>query len=132
MMSQRVGMSRRTRGRAIGCAAIASLGLALLAGCQTPPSSAPAAPAPAIQLLDAARLHLPADCTVTVGRTYRMSYTVGLDGRTGSLGAITPPDAPACLQAALASWVATFRYAPVNHAESLTTDWMLVTASRGS
>ncbi len=35
-----------------------------------------------------------------------MSYTVGADGRTGNLGAISPPDAPACLQAALRTWVA--------------------------
>ncbi len=131
-MSRRLRISRRPGGRAIGCAAIASIALGLLAGCQTPLSPAPAAPAPAIQLLDAARLDLPAGCTVTAGRTYRMSYTVGLDGRTGSLGAITPPDAPACLQAALASWVATFRYAPLTQTESVTADWILVTARRGS
>ena len=82
-----------------------------------------------------ARRGLPAHgapgCTHT-WRTYRMSYTVGTDGRTGSLGAITPPDAPACLQAALKSWVASFRYAPLAQTQPLTTDWMLVTAPRGS
>ena len=90
------------------------------ARCRLPDATAavPGAPAPATQLLDAARFDLPADCAVTAGRTYRMSYTVGVDGRTGSLGAITPPDAPACLQAALASWVASFRYAPVAQEEA--------------
>ena len=77
-------------------------------------------------------IFLPAGCTVSSGRTYRMSYTVGTDGRTGRLGAITPPDAPSCLQAALEAWVGSFRYAPLAHPEAITADWMLVTASRGS
>jgi hypothetical protein len=85
-----------------------------------------------VNLLDAARFELPAGCTVTSGRTYRMSYTIGIDGRTGSLGAITPPDAPTCLQAALATWVGSFRFSPPAQAESAVTDWILVTASRGS
>lgn len=105
--------------------------IALAAGCQaTAPTTA--VPPPPTQLLEAARFDLPADCSVTSGRTYRMSYTIGIDGRTGSLGAITPPDAPACLQAALSSWVSSFRYAPLSQAEAATTDWMLVTARRGS
>ena len=83
--------------------------LVLVGGCQT---TTPSPPAPAPRLLDAARFDLPEDCVVTSGRTYRMSYTIGIDGRTGSLGAITPPDAPACLQAALATWVDSFRYVP--------------------
>jgi len=124
-MSIRLARWRTTHLLALSCA------LALAAGCQmTPPTAA--VPSPTPRLLDAGRLDLPTGCTVTAGRTYRMSYTVGLDGRTGSLGAITPTDAPACLQAALASWVATFRYAPVAQAESVTADWMLVTARRGS
>jgi hypothetical protein len=61
-----------------------------------------------------------------------MSYTVGIDGRTESLGAITPPDAPACLQAALSDWVRSFRFTPPARAEPLITDWMLVSARRGS
>jgi hypothetical protein len=131
-------MNRRIRvattdGRKIRRAAIALVALTLAAGCQ--PMVRPAAQAPeppATQLLDAARLDLPTDCAVLSGRSYRMSYTVGLDGRTGNLGAITPPDAPRCLQAALAAWVASFRYAPVAQTETLTADWMLVTARRGS
>jgi hypothetical protein len=106
--------------------------LILAAACQPVVRPSAPAPEPPARLLDAGRLDLPANCAVTSGRTYRMSYTIGLDGRTGSLGAITPPDAPACLQAALAAWVASFRYASVAQAESVTTDWMLVTASRGS
>jgi hypothetical protein len=116
---------RRTFGvPALGCA------LAIVAGCQTAPPTA-AVPAPPVQLLEAGRFDLPAGCTVTSGRTYRMSYTVGTDGRTGRLGAITPPDAPTCLQAALEAWVGSFRYAPPAQPEAVTADWMLVTASRG-
>ncbi len=110
---------------ALGCT------LALLAGCQTAPPTA-AIPPPPAQLLEAGRFALPAGCTVSSGRTYRMSYTVGTDGRTGRLGAITPPDAPTCLQAALEAWVGSFRYAPLAQPEAITADWMLVTASRGS
>ena len=116
----------------IGRAAIAVLALAVAVGCQPMVRPAQAPQPPATQLLDAARLALPTDCAVLSGRSYRMTYTVGLDGRTGNLGAITPPDAPLCLQAALAAWVASFRYAPVAQTESLTADWMLVTARRGS
>jgi hypothetical protein len=104
----------------------------LAAACQPVVRPSAPAPEPPARLLEAGRLDVPANCAVTSGRTYRMSYTVGLDGRTGSLGAITPPDAPACLQAALAAWVASLRYAPVAQAESVTADWMLVTAPRGS
>ena len=112
-----------------GCAAlVCALGLA---GCRTAPPT-PAVPAPPVNLLEAGHFDLPGECPVTPGRVYRMSYTVSPDGRTGSLGAITPPDAPACLQAALASWVATFRYAPVTRTETVISDWMLVTARRGS
>ena len=114
------------------CSLALACAIGFVAGCQTTPAPAPAGPPPATRLLDAARFDLPTDCTVIAGRTYRISYTVGIDGRTGSLGAITPPDAPVCLQAALASWVATFRYAPPARAEAVTHDWMLVTARRGS
>ena len=68
----------------------------------------------------------------TRGSPYRLSYVVGVDGRPGNPDAISPPDAPACLQEALRTWVATFRYAPVTEAERLTADWMLVSARRGS
>ena len=128
-MSNAIGIPRR---RTIGRLAIVGGVLMLLAGCQSMVRPAAPAPEPPARLLDAGRLELPTDCVATSGRTYRMSYTVGIDGRTGSLGAITPPDAPACLQAALASWVATFRYAPVAEAEPVTADWMLVTGRRGS
>jgi hypothetical protein len=106
--------------------------LALAAGCQT--ITAPTAPplAPPTQLLDAARLELPQDCAVPPGRTYRMSFVVGTDGRTSGSGMITPPDGPPCLQQALTSWIATFRYAPPVQPEQVTADWMLVSARRGS
>jgi|SRR5688572_2401434 len=124
-------ISRPSR-RAITRLAMVGGALMLAAGCQTIETPTPPALEPPARLLDAGRLELSTECVVTSGRTYRMSYTVGIDGRTGSLGAITPPDAPACLQAALASWVATFRYAPVAQSETVTSDWMLVTARRGS
>lgn len=111
--------------QALGCA------LAVAAGCQTAPPT-PAVPPPPVQLLEAGRLDLPAGCAVTSGRTYRMRYTVGTDGRTGRLGEISPVDAPTCLQAALEAWVSSFRYAPPAQPEAVTADWMLVTASRGS
>ena len=69
--------------RAIGGAAIMGTALALAAGCQTMETPTPPAPEPSARLLDAGRLALPTDCVVSAGRTYRMSYTVGLDGRTG-------------------------------------------------
>jgi hypothetical protein len=120
---------RRSPVRVAGMA----VALVLAAACHTTTTTPTASvPPPPVQLLDAARFDLPADCAVSAGRTYRMSYTVGGDGRTGNLGAITPADAPACLQAALATWVGSFRYAPPAQAESVTTDWMLVTARRGS
>jgi hypothetical protein len=106
--------------------------LTLAAACQPMVRPVAPSPEPPARLLDAGRLELPTDCVVSAGRTYRMSYTVGTDGRTGSLGAITPPDAPTCLQAALKSWVASFRYAPLAQTQPLTADWMLVTAPRGS
>jgi hypothetical protein len=103
----------------------------LATGCQT--MTGPTAPLPPpTQLLDAARLQLPATCTVPTGQPYRMSYVVGTDGRTGGLGTVTPPDAPACLRDALKAWVASFRYAPIAQAEPVTADWMLVSARRGS
>ena len=117
--------SLRTRA-AVACFVI------LVAACQSTTERTTPAPVPPVQLLDATRFDLPGNCSVTAGRTYRMSYTVGLDGRTGSLGAITPPDAPACLQAALAAWVGSFKYAPPDAPQPVTTDWMLVTARRGS
>jgi hypothetical protein len=128
-MSLRIRIPQVARGSR-ACATIISVALA--AGCQPMVRPAAPTPGPPARLLDAGRLELPTDCVVSAGRIYRMSYTVGTDGRTGSLGAITPPDAPACLQAALKSWVASFRYAPLAQTQPLTTDWMLVTAPRGS
>ncbi len=130
-MKMRFSMSRAWWHRAVPHFGVA-VAFILAAACQPVLRPSAPAPEPPARLLDAGRLDMPADCAVTSGRTYRMSYTIGLDGRTGSLGAITPPDAPACLQAALAAWVASFRYAPVAQAEAVTTDWMLVTAPRGS
>jgi hypothetical protein len=121
-----------TRMRCRGGWAIAFSALALTAGCQTITGSAPPAGAPATILLEAGDLALPTDCTVPAGRPYRVSYVVGTDGRTANPDAVTPSDAPACLQQALHAWIATFRYAPVSDAERVTADWMLVTARRGS
>ena len=68
-----------TYGLKIGRAAIALVALALAVGGQ--PMIRPVAQAPqppATHLLDAARLELPTDCAVRSGRSYRMSFTVGL------------------------------------------------------
>ena len=61
---------------AVACAVV------LAAGCQTTTTERAApAPPPPVQLLDAARVELPTDCTVPAGQPYRLSYTVGVDGR---------------------------------------------------
>jgi hypothetical protein len=130
-MSTRYAVTRSWRGWTGRVAGMVGA-LVLAAGCQPMVRPTPPAPEPPARLLDAARLELPADCAVPAGRPYRMSYTVETDGRTAGLGAVTPPDAPACLQNALKAWVASFRYAPVAHAEPVTSDWMLVSARRGS
>ena len=93
-MSLRIRIPQVARGSR-ACATIISVALA--AGCQPMVRPAAPTPEPPARLLDAGRLELPTDCVVSAGRIYRMSYTVGTDGRTGSLGAITPPERrPAC------------------------------------
>ena len=113
---------------------VALCALILAAGCEPltrPPPSKPAE-APPATLLDAGTLTLAPDCTVPAGQPYRVRYVVGTDGRTSSPESIGPPDAPPCLAQAFRDWIATFRFAPLPAAEPLTTDWMLVTARRGS
>jgi hypothetical protein len=106
--------------------------LAVAGGCQTSSVSVAPAPPPPVTLLEAAPLTLPSACAVPAGQPYRMSYEVGTDGRAARVEAITPPDAPACLQEALRTWIASFRYTPLARSETLTSDWMLVSARRGS
>jgi hypothetical protein len=100
---------------------VASLGL--LSGCHTAPVR-PIPPAP--QLLAAAPLQLPNDCAAS--GSFVVQFAVHENGATGN---IQPPAAPACLQAALTSWVASFRYVPQPDETSMSIEWLMVTGKKG-
>lgn len=100
---------------------VAALGL--LSGCQTAPvQTIPPTP----QLLASAPLQLPDDCAAS--GSFVVQYAVQEDGKTGS---IQPPSAPACVQAALTSWVASFRYLPRLEEMPMSIEWLVVTAKQG-
>jgi len=103
----------------------ATLGVALLAGCQTTPPRPSLAPD--LKLLEAAELELPRGCVAS--GSFVVSFTVGTSGRTD---AIRAPNAPTCVQDALTAWIASFRYEPPKTATPASLEWMLVTAQRGS
>lgn len=98
----------------------------VLAACGSAPPRVQA-PAPELQLLDAAPLMI-ADGCVPSG-SYIVNFTVDRQGRTTD---IAPPDAPACVREALAAWAASFRYAPPATRTPASVEWLLVTGSRGS
>jgi hypothetical protein len=99
--------------------------LILLGGCATTP--APALP-PELELLDAARLELPAGCDPDGGRVYRTRFVVRPDGRVE--GVVADADG-GCIGEALREWVATFRYRPPGRPVTSVVDWLGVTARRG-
>lgn len=97
--------------------------LSLLSGCHTAPvRQLPPAP----QLLAAAPLDLPDDCTAS--GSFIVEFAVDAGGRTGN---IKPPAAAACVQTALTAWVASFRYAPQANATSMSVEWLMVAARKG-
>ncbi len=98
----------------------------LLAGCESLPTQAPAAPE--LQLESTAALSLPAGCEAAGGEVYRTRYVVGTDGRVSG---VVSESGSGCVQDALRLWVESFLYAPVAGPIATTIDWMVVTATRG-
>jgi hypothetical protein len=109
-------------------AALAVAGILAAACTSIRDRGAPAgAPAPPLQLVSAGDLALPRDCQVPDGVVYRTYFVVQVDGRVGD---IRPDPAPACLQAALAQWLGSARYAPAAEAVPTAMDWISVSARR--
>ena len=100
------------------------LAVVFVAACQTAP---PRSSEPELKLLQTSPLVVPNDCIAS--GSFVVSYTVATTGRTA---AISPPDAPSCIQDALTEWVASFRYEPPGKATPASMEWMMVTAQRGS
>lgn len=86
-------------------------------------------PPPPLRLVTAGNLDLPRACEVRDGVVYRTNFVVQGDGHVGD---IRPEPAPACLQAALAGWLRSVRYAPPGQAVPTAIDWMSVSARRGN
>ena len=99
--------------------------VALVAACQVP--STKSYPAAQLQLLEAAPLDVPRDCTAS--GSFHVAFTVSASGRTRD---IRPPDAPDCIQQALTAWIESFRYAPTRADTPTAVEWMLVSAKRGT
>lgn len=97
--------------------------LGSLSGCHTAPAR-PIPPAP--QLLAAAPLQLPDDCAVS--GSFVVQFAVHENGETGN---IQPPPAASCVQTALTSWVASFRYVPQPGETLMSVEWLMVTAKKG-
>lgn len=98
----------------------------LVAGCESLPARAPAAPQ--LQLLATGELSLPGDCEPASGTVYRVSYVVEPNGRVASTAS---ESGVGCVQDALRQWVESFQYAPLAVALPATIDWMAVSAARG-
>jgi hypothetical protein len=99
--------------------------LAGLAACAGPGSVQRSAPAPALQLVSSTPLKLPATCDV--GSSVAIEFVVLPDGETAEVRPISAPD---CARAALAAWVASFRYAPPEQRTPSRIEWLVVSASR--
>ena len=106
----------------IGCV-IAFGALIASSGCRTVPEQ-PLPPAP--RLLTSAPLQLPDGCEAK--GSYLVHFAVHPDGGTAD---IQPPAAAACVQTALAAWVASFRYAPQAGATPMAIEWLMVEAKKG-
>jgi hypothetical protein len=107
--------------------AMATVVVAALAGCATQPAGDRAAVERPPVLLSAGDLALPPDCAPTPGVVYRTEYVVG---EGGGVDRVARVEGPACLQAALAGWVRTFRYEPGTPATPSTIDWMATVARK--
>jgi hypothetical protein len=104
-----------------------TLAVAALAGCASQPAGDRAAVERPPELLSAGDLELPSDCAPIPGVVYRTDYVVG---EGGSVDRVERVEGPACLQAALAGWVRTFRYAPGTPPAHSTVDWMATVARK--
>lgn len=100
------------------------VGAMALAGCQTTPTSAPAA---ALQLIQSQPLVLAPDCRAS--GSFFVEFSVLSDGRTGRIQA---PEGPTCVQQALTAWVNSFRYSPPGRDTPAGVEWMMVTAPKGT
>lgn len=98
----------------------------LLAGCESMPTRAPAAPE--LQLVAAGELALPGGCEPSPAAVYRVSYVVEPDGRVAGAAS---DSGSGCVQDALRHWVESFQYAPLAEPVPAAIDWMAVTARRG-
>lgn len=106
--------------------AISALIFLTLAACvHAPPRETPVAPD--LQLLESAPLTLADGCRAS--GSYVVTFTVDVQGRTTH---ITPPDGPPCVREALATWAASFLFAPRSAPADGSIEWLLVTAPRGS
>lgn len=105
----------------------AILVVAALAGCASPPVGDRAAVERPPELLSAGDFTLPPDCAPTPGVVYRTEYVVG---DRGAVERVDRVEGPPCLQAALAGWVHTFRYAPGTPPARSTVDWMATVARK--
>lgn len=84
-------------------------------------------PPPALELLQADAVTLPPQCLPTT--SMQVSFTIDPSGRTSD---IQPSTGPECAQAALVSWVASFRYAPLAARTPASVEWVLVAAARAA
>ena len=96
-----------------------------IAACETAPRRPPAAPP--LQMIRSGQLVVPQDCAAS--GSVVVDYMVGEDGQTDD---IHVPSAPACLQAALSEWVASFRYAPQQGEVPASIEWLVVEGKRGT
>jgi hypothetical protein len=104
----------------------AALGIALqgLAACSlVAPRVAP--PPPSLELVQSNAVELAPECVPTA--SMQVSFTVERSGETSN---IQPSSGPACVQAALADWVRSFRYSPIAASTTGSVEWLLVTAKR--
>src|SRR5690349_3464241 len=83
----------------------------------------PIVPRSALQLISSVPLQLPADCSAN--GSVRIDFVVEASGSTSN---IAIPAAPACLQRALSTWVASFKYSPLPQAQPSSVEWLLVSA----
>jgi hypothetical protein len=84
-----------------------------------------ALPRPPLELLQSDAVELPIGCIATA--SMRVSFTVETSGLPSE---IEPSKGPACVQAALVSWVTSFRYAPRATRTPTSVEWVLASARR--
>jgi hypothetical protein len=78
-----------------------------------------------LQLLSSQPLQLAAGCETS--SSVVVDFVIDASGSTGD---ISVPAAPPCLQQALRTWVASFKYAPLPTSTPSSVEWLLVTAPR--